>query len=176
MRRSWHRSRYYFWNHPAKVRSLTTGRLCCLHLNGNNWHRCHPCYPLKNSLPKKLDLTAAEGGTSATSGAVLFHAHCHQKALWGQQAMQELLTHFAGERGQVLPTGCCGLAGAFGYGQKRYELSKAIFAAQEFDPIRTADKDQIVLATGTSCRAQIRHFSSHSALHPVEWLDQVIHV
>jgi Fe-S oxidoreductase len=90
--------------------------------------------------------------------------------------MQQLLTHFAGEQGKVLPTGCCGLAGAFGYGQKRYELSKAIFAAREFDPIRAADKDQVVLATGTSCRAQIRHFTGRSALHPVEWLERMIQV
>lgn len=133
-----------------------------------------PLMSVEEFVAKKLDLTAVDGGKSASSGAVLFHAHCHQKALWGPQAMQQLLTHFAGGQGQVLPTGCCGLAGAFGYGLDRYEVSKAIFAAREFDPIRAADKDQVVLATGTSCRGQIRHFTGHSALHPVEWLEQII--
>jgi FAD/FMN-containing dehydrogenase/Fe-S oxidoreductase len=109
-----------------------------------------------------------------TSGQVIYHGHCHQKALWGQDAMQQLLNHFAGRNGRIMPTGCCGLAGSFGYGLQRYDISKTIFAACEFDPIRAADETDVVLASGTSCRAQIRHFTRHRPLHPVEWLLQCV--
>ena len=104
---------------------------------------------------------------------ILFHGHCHQKAAWGQHGMSELLQKCAGGRGMILPTGCCGMAGAFGYGFHRYETSKAIFAAPEFDPVREAKPADVIVASGTSCRGQIHHFTRRYAVHPVEWLENI---
>jgi FAD/FMN-containing dehydrogenase/Fe-S oxidoreductase len=104
---------------------------------------------------------------------VIFHGHCHQKALWGQAGMQELIQRVAGGCGTILPTGCCGMAGSFGYGLHRYPLSKAIFAAPEFDGLMQAAATDVILATGTSCRGQIQHFTGRKAVHPVEWLEEM---
>ncbi len=104
---------------------------------------------------------------------VIFHGHCHQKALWGQGGMQELIQRVADGCGTILPTGCCGMAGSFGYDLHRYPLSKAIFAAPEFDGLRQAAATDVILATGTSCRGQIHHFTGRHAVHPVEWLEDM---
>ncbi len=132
-----------------------------------------PLLSVEEFVARRTDLLKHNKRTSALMTPVIFHGHCHQKALWGTQAMQQLLSQFADGHGQILPTGCCGLAGAFGYGLKRYEVSKAIFAAPEFDPIRRSNETDMILASGTSCRAQIRHLSGRNAMHPVEWLDEI---
>jgi Fe-S oxidoreductase len=97
---------------------------------------------------------------------VILHAHCHQKALWGAQTSSALLRRIFGDRLQVLDSGCCGLAGSFGYAEHRHALSLRIGELSVFPPIREAP-DAVVAAPGTSCRDQIAQATGVEAMHPV---------
>ncbi len=105
---------------------------------------------------------------------VLFHGHCHTKALWGTGDDDALLNRFTNGNALVLNTGCCGMAGGFGYTQDHYDLSLNIFGQMEFDPIRQAPADAIILADGTSCRHQINHAAGKLVRHPIEWLAECL--
>ncbi len=105
---------------------------------------------------------------------VLLHGHCHAKALWGTGDDAELLKHLTGGNATVLDTGCCGMAGAFGYTRDHYELSMKIFGQKEFDPIRQASAETVILAAGTSCRHQIQHAAGRKTIHPIEWLAELL--
>ncbi len=99
------------------------------------------------------------------------HGHCHQKALWGADTTAALLRRVAGpERVNLLDTGCCGMAGSFGYTADRYDLSMQIGELTLFPALREAADDDIVIAPGTSCRHQIHDGVQRTALHPMEWL------
>ena len=97
---------------------------------------------------------------------VLLHGHCHQKALWGVETSAGLLRRLLGDRLRVLDSGCCGLAGSFGYAERRHDLSMRIGELSVFPPIRERP-DAEVCAPGTSCRHQIAHATGAEALHPV---------
>lgn len=98
---------------------------------------------------------------------VLLHGHCQQKALIGTEFMEKMLTLPRNYTVEVIPSGCCGMAGSYGYEQKHYEMSKKIAHSVLIPAIENADKDTIISAPGTSCREQISHFSSREALHPI---------
>ncbi|MBC7784715.1 MAG: FAD-binding protein, partial [Burkholderiales bacterium] len=74
----------------------------------------------------------------SAGGAVILHGHCHQKALWGDATSSAILSRMVGNRLHVLPSGCCGMAGSFGYMAHRYELSMKIGALSVFPPISAA--------------------------------------
>jgi FAD/FMN-containing dehydrogenase/Fe-S oxidoreductase len=101
---------------------------------------------------------------------IVFHGHCHQKALWGTESSAAALRRVAGDRLDVLPSGCCGMAGAFGYTQDHYEISMKIGELSVFPPIRAAADDAVIVAPGTSCRHQIRDGTGRESLHPAEVL------
>lgn len=104
-----------------------------------------------------------------------FHAHCHQKAL--SDPMDSLLLLSLPENYHVahIPSGCCGMAGSFGYEAEHYELSQQIGELVLFPAIRKAGKADIIVATGTSCRTQIKDGVQRKAVHPVEvWLDALL--
>ncbi len=115
-----------------------------------------------DSHPRKVELRGASEGDP-----ILLHAHCHQKALWGAQSSAGLLKRIAGERVKVLDTGCCGMAGSFGYAAHRYELSMQIGELTLFPAIRDAGSCTVA-ATGTSCRHQVKDGLGVAAKHPVE--------
>ena len=112
--------------------------------------------------------------THRSTAPVLFHGHCHAKALWGTQQDGKLLHSISDGHAKILDSGCCGMAGGFGYTQDHYELSMKIFSQSEFDPIRQAPAEAVILAPGTSCRHQIQHAVGRKALHPVEWLAELL--
>jgi Fe-S oxidoreductase len=101
---------------------------------------------------------------------VVFHGHCHQKALWGGESTTKLLRRFAGDRLNVLASGCCGMAGAFGYTADHYDLSMKIGELSVFPPIRSAKHDAFIVAPGTSCRHQIHDGTGRTPLHPAQFL------
>jgi Fe-S oxidoreductase len=101
------------------------------------------------------------------------HAHCHQKALWGAESSAAILRRYFGAELEVLQTGCCGLAGSFGFTEERYDLSMKI-AEQAVLPAVRARPDAMVCAPGTSCRHQIHDGAGREALHPVEVLRRVL--
>jgi len=98
---------------------------------------------------------------------VVLHGHCHQKALWGTQATEKLLRRLVGTQLTVLPSGCCGMAGAFGYSRDRYELSMKIGEQSLFTHLRPLPANALILAPGTSCRHQIKDGTGRQAIHPI---------
>ncbi len=105
---------------------------------------------------------------------ILFHAHCHQKSLWGAESSARLLRRLVGDRLKVLDTGCCGMAGSFGFGKDRYDLSMRIGELSLLPIVREAPVDAIIVATGTSCRHQIHDGAHRSSVHPIELAAQLL--
>jgi FAD/FMN-containing dehydrogenase/Fe-S oxidoreductase len=114
---------------------------------------------LSEHLPPLADAQASQ--------KVLLHGHCHQKALWGTEGVRALLTS-AGYAVTEVDTTCCGMAGAFGYEAEHYALSQRIGELRLLPAVRAADEHTLIVAAGTSCREQIRHFTGRPAWHPVE--------
>lgn len=106
------------------------------------------------------------------SAEIYLHGHCHQKSLIGVGKCAEMLRLIPGVKVNVIPSGCCGMAGSFGYEKEHYETSKAIGEMVLFPAVRKATEDKqkqiIVAAPGTSCRQQILDGTGVKALHPIE--------
>ncbi len=98
------------------------------------------------------------------------HGHCHQKALASQTPTVRMLELPRGNRVRLIPSGCCGMAGSFGYEKEHYSLSQRIGELVLFPRVREALDDHLIAAPGTSCRHQIQDATGRRALHPVEIL------
>ncbi len=113
---------------------------------------------------------------SSERAPIILHGHCHQKALWGDQTSSAILKRLSKGSVDVLASGCCGMAGAFGYAADKFDLSIKIGELSVFPPVRAASEETVIVAPGTSCRHQIRDGTGREALHPVEvvakWLDE----
>ena len=103
---------------------------------------------------------------------VVFHGHCHEKAVVGTTGSRSLLERIPGVELHELDAGCCGMAGSFGYEAEHYELSMQIGGMRLFPAISAEDEGTVVAASGTSCRQQIEHGTGRRALHPVELVRQ----
>jgi hypothetical protein len=99
----------------------------------------------------------------------LVHGHCHQKALMGVADETKLLQE-AGLELTMPDSGCCGLAGSFGYERQHYELSMKVGEQVLLPAVRQAAKDTLIVADGFSCRCQIEHGTDRRALHLAEVL------
>jgi len=99
---------------------------------------------------------------------IKLHGHCHQKALSTTGPTKEMLSFPENFTVEEIPSGCCGMAGSFGYEKEHYELSMQIGELVLFPEVRKTDKETIIAAPGTSCRHQIRDGTGREALHPVE--------
>ena len=99
---------------------------------------------------------------------IVFHGHCHQKALAGTKATVELLERIPGAEVVELDAGCCGMAGSFGFEAEHYELSMQIGESRLFPALRDEGPATLVAATGVSCRQQIAHGVGREARHPVQ--------
>ncbi len=104
----------------------------------------------------------------ANGGRVLFHPHCHQRALWGTDATTDVIGRVADV--EIPDSGCCGMAGGFGYRDDRYDLSVAMGERVLAPAVRASDAE--IVATGTSCRHQIADLTGREAVHPVVFLDR----
>jgi FAD/FMN-containing dehydrogenase/Fe-S oxidoreductase len=107
-------------------------------------------------------------GSPVSGRRIVFHGHCHQKALAGTAATVELLRRIPGAEVVELDAGCCGMAGSFGFESEHYELSMQIGESRLFPALRGEDPDVLVAATGVSCRQQIGHGAARQARHPVQ--------
>jgi FAD/FMN-containing dehydrogenase/Fe-S oxidoreductase len=101
---------------------------------------------------------------------IKLHGHCQQKALTTETSSQKILSFPENYSVEVIPSGCCGMAGSFGYEKEHYELSMQIGELVLFPAVRNSDTDTIIAAPGTSCRHQIKDGTGRVALHPVEIL------
>ncbi len=103
-----------------------------------------------------------------------FHTHCHQKALVGSSTLHQVLSSIPTSSVHEIVSGCCGLAGSFGYEKEHYAMSMAIGENKLFPAVRSADSDAIIVANGMSCRSQIAQGTGRRALHLVELLAQCL--
>lgn len=103
---------------------------------------------------------------------IWLHGHCHQKALVGIEKTASLLRFLPGTDVHVIPSGCCGMAGSFGYEKEHYRTSMEIGGMVLFPAVRKAAETPgvIVAAPGTSCRQQIMDGTGIRAVHPIEIL------
>lgn len=101
---------------------------------------------------------------------IKLHLHCHQKALSSSQWTKNILSLPKNFTVEEIPSGCCGMAGSFGYEKEHYDLSMQIGEMVLFPNIRISETNTIISASGTSCRHQIKDGTNRKALHPVEIL------
>jgi FAD/FMN-containing dehydrogenase/Fe-S oxidoreductase len=101
---------------------------------------------------------------------IRLHGHCHQKALASVDSTIKMLTAPVNYKVEEIRTGCCGMAGAFGYEKEHFELSMKVGELVLFPEIRKTSDTTIIVAPGTSCRHQIMDGTGRKAVHPVEVL------
>ena len=101
---------------------------------------------------------------------IQLHGHCQQKALSSIGHSVEVLSLPENYTVETIPSGCCGMAGSFGYEKEHYDISMKVGELVLFPAIRNGHKDMIIAAPGTSCRHQVKDGTGRKALHPVEVL------
>jgi Fe-S oxidoreductase len=106
----------------------------------------------------------------STVGDVAVHGHCHQKALYGTTSMKAIYDQ-TGNKVEEIPSGCCGMAGSFGYEKEHYDLSKKIGESILFPAVEKHTKEnKEIVACGFSCRHQIEHFTG---VQPKHWVQTI---
>ena len=159
--------RFSGWSRVAFCRWPTSGRNWSPARRRSAWRRPRR-WPTRGS-PGRCSDSGLSLDIPPHAGKALFHGHCHQKALVGAKGTVDALQLVRGLDVTVLDAGCCGMAGAFGYEKQHYDLSVQI-ANLELIPAVQANPAATVIATGTSCRHQIRDLTGRAALHPLEVL------
>ncbi len=103
----------------------------------------------------------------AKSDSIWMHGHCHEKALYGTKDIKFIFDNL-GVSVHEIASGCCGMAGSFGYEKEHYEISKKIGSDRLFPSIEAMDEDALLIANGFSCRHQIEHFTK---VQPKFWTE-----
>jgi FAD/FMN-containing dehydrogenase/Fe-S oxidoreductase len=106
--------------------------------------------------------------------AIHLHGHCHQKATASLDPTIRMLSLPKNFTVKIIPSGCCGMAGSFGYEAEHYDVSMKVGELVLFPAVRKLDGDSVVAAPGTSCRHQIHDGTNRKALHPAEILRAAI--
>ncbi|MFQ5786885.1 MAG: FAD-binding and (Fe-S)-binding domain-containing protein [Thermodesulfobacteriota bacterium] len=118
----------------------------------------------------KLDKNERIKITWKTDGpSVLFHGHCHQRAIIGIEPSMDILSS-AGCSVRDSGAGCCGMAGSFGFESEHYEISKIIGEDRLFPAVRDVTPETVVAVSGVSCHQQIEHFTGKKPRHIAEVL------
>ncbi|WP_343043502.1 FAD-binding and (Fe-S)-binding domain-containing protein [Sphingobacterium shayense] len=107
---------------------------------------------------------------SKESKQIKLHGHCYQKAFHLVEFTERVLSFPENYAVEVIPSGCCGMAGSFGYEKEHYDVSMKVAELVLLPAVRSADKDNIIAAAGTSCRHQIKDGVGRKSYHPVEIL------
>ncbi|WP_026752859.1 FAD-binding and (Fe-S)-binding domain-containing protein [Sediminibacter sp. Hel_I_10] len=111
---------------------------------------------------------------SSETKKIKFHGHCHQKAMVNQKSSFAMLSLPSNYSVTIIPSGCCGMAGSFGYEKEHYEVSMQIGEQTLFPAIRKAEEEVLIAANGTSCRHQIKDGTGREALHPISILRKAL--
>ncbi len=109
-----------------------------------------------------------------TSKTIKIHGHCHQKSLSSTEATFSMLNLPVNYKVTIINSGCCGMAGSFGYEKEHYELSMQVGEQSLFSKIRKFDTNTTISAAGTSCRHQIYDGTKRMAKHPVTILKEAL--
>jgi FAD/FMN-containing dehydrogenase/Fe-S oxidoreductase len=102
------------------------------------------------------------------------HGHCHHKAIMGMSDEERVLSKL-GLDAEVLDSGCCGMAGAFGFEKDHYDVSIKVGEHELLPHVRNADKDTLIIANGFSCREQISQTTDRHALHLAQVIQMAMH-
>lgn len=105
---------------------------------------------------------------------IKLHGHCQQKALSSVASSVRVLSLPENYLVDVIPSGCCGMAGSFGYEKEHYDISMKVGELVLFPSVRNSKEETIIAAPGTSCRHQIKDGTGRKALHPVEVLYEAL--
>jgi Fe-S oxidoreductase len=133
------------------------------------------CLLIDEFIAREIDAGRIDRNAFAPSERIIhLHGHCHQKALASQTPTVRMLELPAGHQVRLIPSGCCGMAGSFGYEKEHYALSQQIGELVLFPKIRDIPEGEIIAAPGTSCRHQIRDALGRRARHPVEILSEAL--
>lgn len=121
---------------------------------------------------KKGNITAAS--FTNEKKLIKLHGHCQQKSISSVAFSSALLSLPANYTVETIPSGCCGMAGSFGFEKEHYELSMQIGEMVLFPTVRKQETDTLIAAPGTSCRHQVKDGTGRKALHPVEILFEAL--
>ncbi|HMX60793.1 MAG TPA: FAD-linked oxidase C-terminal domain-containing protein [Chitinophagales bacterium] len=121
---------------------------------------------------EKGNITAKQF-TTATK-MIKLHGHCHQKALSSINSSIQLMSLPENYHVENITSGCCGMAGSFGYEKEHFEVSMQVGELVLFPAVRNAPAETIIAAPGTSCRHQIKDGTQKHALHPIEVLYEAL--
>lgn len=128
-------------------------------------------FMIEEFLSKELDAGHIDLNLFRDEGTLIkLHGHCQQKALSTLTHTKKILTRMGNHKVHLIPSGCCGMAGSFGYEKEHFDLSMQIGELVLFPAVRKLATDVIIAAPGTSCRHQIKDGTGKKALHPVEIL------
>jgi FAD/FMN-containing dehydrogenase/Fe-S oxidoreductase len=129
------------------------------------------CLTVEEYLDRMLEKGFIDSSMFTEEKRVLkLHGHCQQKSIASTEPTRRILSVPENYSIEEIPSGCCGMAGSFGYEKEHYELSMKVGELVLFPAVREADADTIIVAPGTSCRHQITDGTGRVPMHPAEVL------
>lgn len=133
------------------------------------------CFMIDEFISSEIDKGAlSKDAFTKDNKTVKLHGHCHQKALSSVTYSVKMLSFPTNYKVEVIPSGCCGMAGSFGYEEEHYDVSMKVGELVLFPAVRKASEDTIIAAPGTSCRHQIKDGTGRVAKHTVEVLFEAL--
>ena len=131
---------------------------------------CKHIYPIDQWVAELLT-TDASTSLRTKASKIFIHGHCHHKALFGMRFIRSIFESIPETKTDIIPSGCCGMAGSFGYEKEHYQVSKKIAQQVLIPAIDNIPLDALIIADGFSCRHQIKDFTGRNAVHWVEALN-----
>jgi Fe-S oxidoreductase len=133
------------------------------------------CFLMEEFLAQEIDKGHISTDAFTDQAKTLkIHAHCYQKSLGNPADTFKILNLPKNYKVSLLSTGCCGMAGSFGYETEHFEISQKIGEERLFPAVRKMEPTTLLAANGTSCRHQISDGTNRSALHPISILYQAM--
>ena len=120
-------------------------------------------------LSEFIDKNSPDFAAAPLGKTAIVHGHCHQKALMGMNSDEKLLSKL-GLDFNILDSGCCGMAGGFGFERDHYQVSVKVGESALLPAVRAATPDTLIIADGFSCREQISQCTNRQAMHMAEVL------
>ncbi len=156
---------------PSCLLTLRDELLCLLPDEPRTQAIAENAYLFEEFIAKLADEGSLDLDFQDATRKVLLHGHCHQKALVGTESSKRTLGA-AGCEVEEVDSGCCGMAGSFGYEAEHYETSCAMGERRLLPAVRAAEPDTTIVAAGVSCRQQIKQGTGRQALHPAQVLHE----
>ncbi|UKM64234.1 FAD-binding protein [Flavobacteriaceae bacterium GSB9] len=133
------------------------------------------CFLMEEFIQHEIELGNITPEQFTTEAKIIkLHGHCHQKSLSNQLSSFSALNLPKNYKVTIIPSGCCGMAGSFGYEKEHYDVSMNVGEQTLFPAVRKASPDTIIAANGTSCRHQIKDGTDRDAKHPVTILREAL--